>query len=54
MEYRRKIRSDVWHWVKACRNFPQAGHILVREIPNRPSTGGLCDECRVKELRARR
>jgi hypothetical protein len=44
--YRRKIKSQTWHWCKNCPEWP-TGNFETR--PARPTSGKLCAECQVKE-----
>ena len=45
-EFRRRPRSDVWHFVPWCRWWPLGEHEWQTE---QPTTGELCDECLAKE-----
>jgi hypothetical protein len=48
-EYRRRVTSDVWHFVKSCRWWPRKSYEL-RE--RKPTSGELCNECLAKERRS--
>lgn len=59
MEYRRRKKSDVWHFHPVCRWWP--ADMLTRVAPmvpddvvvspRRPTYGELCNECRAKSGR---
>jgi hypothetical protein len=46
--YRRKKDSDTWHWCRNCSKWPTWDYEEVN-IPAKPSSGELCNECRAKE-----
>ena len=41
-EYRRAVRSRVWHWKPACTDYP-AKNFEITEA--KPLTGSLCSQC---------
>lgn len=50
MEWRRRPKSDVWHFIPTCRWWP---HLLTRGKPtqirlSRPKSGEFCNECMSK------
>lgn len=53
MRYRRRAKSDVWHFSYACQHWPRAlesrrpgGKVFERF--KKPTTGELCNECLAK------
>ena len=48
--YRRRVKSDVWHWIPECRWWPRVWP-LFRERTRKPKSGELCNECRAKAKR---
>lgn len=44
MKYRRRIKSDCWHFIRACRWWPKTAF----KASDKPKPGELCDECRSK------
>ena len=48
MIYRQKTGKDVWHWCQNCSNWPTSKYREL-DLPIRPSSGELCNECRHKE-----
>jgi hypothetical protein len=49
MIYRRRLRSDVWHFMETCRWWPTVDGYHERD--RRPRSGELCDECLAKTRR---
>ena len=49
MTYRRRIRSDTWHFHERCQHWPTKGYVEKRL--SKPKSGELCDECRAKVKR---
>ena len=47
MTYRRRVKSDVWHWIPECRWWPvkDAFPLPFVERQVKPKSGELCDEC---------
>lgn len=46
--YRRRLKSDVWHWKRGCSNYPKRPTKFVDCTSDgpRPGTGELCDQCK--------
>ena len=51
--YRRRVKSDVWHWIPECRWWPRgwSKHGTIIERDRKPKSGELCNECRAKAKR---
>ena len=45
--YRRRNRSDSWHFCAACSKWPVA---TCDERYERPASGEFCNECTVKQV----
>ncbi len=48
MQYRRRKRSDTWHFETSCSNWPHAFLPGVVKRDKKPTTGELCDQCKAK------
>jgi len=46
MAYRKKEKSEVWHWCSNCSNFPKKDY---EERKTKPRNGKLCYECTGKD-----
>ena len=51
MTYRKRKGHDTWHWCSNCSNWPTHDYV---ERPDKPQSGGLCNECKAKEVVATR
>ena len=59
MTYRRRIKSDTWHFCRSCSNWPgsvrtakrKAERFESRTLP--PNTGELCDQCLAKRRKGK-
>jgi hypothetical protein len=49
MEYRQKLATGVWHWVRNCSQWPT---VDCATAARRPDTGKMCEECREKQAAA--
>lgn len=47
-EYRRRLKSDVWHFATTCQHWPQRA---FKSTSIKPRSGELCNECRAKARR---
>ena len=45
MIYRRRLKSDTWHFCSNCSNWPKKGYQAKTQLP---TTGELCDQCKGK------
>lgn len=55
--YRKRIWSNVWHYVRSCHQYPSdaminRGGAVQRE--SKPRSGDFCNTCRSKAKRAKR
>jgi hypothetical protein len=41
-EYRRQVRSRIWHWRLSCRDYPVRNFEISK---TKPTTGELCTRC---------
>ena len=54
LTYRRRIKSDTWHFCRSCSNWPGSVRLakrkveLFKEQSAHPLTGELCDQCLAK------
>jgi hypothetical protein len=48
MTYRRRVKSDTWHFVTRCRWWPRRQFV---EKPGKPKSGEFCNECLAKAKR---
>lgn len=48
-EWRKRKKSDVWHFIPSCSNWPKGLDVLIRNV--KPTYGELCNQCLAKERR---
>ena len=56
MIYRRRVKSDTWHFCKNCSNWPKRGYVERRVITIADAKliakGEYCDQCKAKRKRS--
>lgn len=45
MMYRRRIKSDCWHFVTTCRWWPVSDGVPFKLFVSKPKSGEFCNEC---------
>lgn len=50
--YRRRLKSDTWHWEPTCRWWPLKAFV-EKDLTKRPK-GDLCNGCRAIEKRRKK
>lgn len=50
MTYRRRVKSDTWHWLRTCQHWPKdRAWGRFTEQDKKPTTGELCNQCLAQE-----
>lgn len=45
-EYRKRKTNDIWHWARACSQWPTYDYDVIRKEPD---YGRKCEECKQKQ-----
>ena len=54
MIYRRRKKSDCWHFEETCHQWPAKGDYVERDCVGTPSSGELCNTCIAKRRKRQR
>lgn len=51
MRYRRRLKSDVWHFHPECQHWMVQAGVEFTEKRSKPKSGEWCNECMAKAKR---